>query len=217
MKRRFSIFMALATTLPVLAQDPANRAAAINEQREADERYRSLSGIVEQLQEAYSAQTRRLNGLSSEINTLREQSRDDARKATANLATREELKRLAEQVQEIDKKREADTKLILEKIERLAKIASTPAPVIVTPAAINSSDSESRPHKPVSNDVPEGNYYMHKVKKGESLSAIIAAFNTKLKAEGKPTVTFDAVKKANPTMDPNNVIIGRTIRIPAGS
>ena len=209
--------MALATTLPVLAQDPANRAAAINEQREADERYRSLSGIVEQMQEAYAAQSRRLNSITSEINTLRDQSREDARKATVNLATREELKRLAEQVQEIDRKREADNRLILEKIERLAKVVATPVPVVVTPPAPrNDSDSETKSTKHVANEVPEGNFYMHKVKPGETLSAIIAAFNTKLKAEGKPTVTFDMVKKANPTMNPNNVVVGRTIRIPAG-
>ncbi len=203
--------MFMSSDMVVQGQDQSAQAAAIQERKEMEERFRSLEGLVQQLQEANLILTRKLTEQSSEINTLREHMREEQTRALGNLATREELKKFAGTIQEVDRKREGDNKMMIERIEKVAKIAaSTPPPVVIHPPPTGSGN------KPEAPDV-EGNFFKHKVKTGESLSKILEAYNTALREKGKAMVTMDMVKRANPTMDANNIIVGRTILIPVPS
>jgi hypothetical protein len=61
-----------------------------------------------------------------------------------------------------------------------------------------------------------GEYYPYKIKSGDSLTRIIGAYNSQLKEKGmnKAPITLDMVKKANPKLNPNNLPVGREIKIP---
>src|ERR1035441_1809919 len=75
--------------------------------------------------EAQAQQGRRIDALEKEINELR----DKVNTPVVNdSASRGDLKKLAEQVQEIDRKRSDDRDLILKEIEKLGKAAAI-APV----------------------------------------------------------------------------------------
>ena len=183
-------------TTRLTAQDAAAEAALIAERKAAEERSKRLEALLEDMKEAYEAQQKRLMALAEEINRLRE----ETARAGNNLATREELRKLAEKIQEVDQKREADKELILKELQKLAK-APPPLPVEHKASAEGNAD------------VPD-KFFTHVVKQGEYLSTIISAFNAELKAKGKGTVTLSQVKKANPNLNPDNLKVGQEILIP---
>ena len=210
--KRFLILLAAAffAFRPLaFAQDTAAQAAALAEKREAEERYKALAAQFENLGESYAALQKRMSSLENEMAALRDAvqtERSDRLKAALNYATRDDLKTLLDKItREIDQKRESDKRLIMEEIGKIARIASKP---IILPAP-----PENRP-PPEPKSEPSGEFYTHVVREGETLSAIINAYNTRLKAEGKGRVTLDQVKKSNPKMDPERVIVGREILIP---
>jgi LysM repeat protein len=197
------LFIGAVSLTPIqsLAQDNAAQAAAAAERRENEDRYKRLNAMFEELSEAFALQQKKIGTLVDEINRLREENSQFQNKQSA-YASREDLRKLAEKVQEIDQKREADKKLILEEIQRIAKIASTPPPVI---------ERKTSSTKPI--DTNE-NFYPYTVQKGDTLSGIINAYNVELKKSGKPAITLEQVKKANPKMNPDRVPVGREILIP---
>ncbi|MBI2928996.1 MAG: serine hydrolase [Verrucomicrobia bacterium] len=109
---------------PVAAVEPiaAAAAAAAAERYEAEERYRHLSATLEELQATLEAQHNRIDSLVSELKGLRE---EDTR-ADAHQVSHAEIKELVERLREADQKREADRKLILEEIAKLAKAPAPP-------------------------------------------------------------------------------------------
>src|ERR1022692_3916578 len=86
-----------------------------------------LSGQIQDAQEALALQDKRIAALEKEIGELRDKVNTPA--VHEDYANREDLKRLAEQVQEIDRKRQDDRELILAQLEKLSKAAAvTPLP-----------------------------------------------------------------------------------------
>src|ERR1700722_12181735 len=81
-----------------------------------------LSGQIQDLLDAQAQQGKRIDALEKEISDVRDKVNTPA---VDNSASRDDLKKLAEQVQEIDKKRQDDRDLILKQIERLG---ATPPP-----------------------------------------------------------------------------------------
>src|ERR1700677_2965392 len=77
-----------------------------------------LSGQIQDLTEAKAQQGKRLDTLEKEINDLSDKLNQPA---VNNSASVDDLKKLAEQVQDIDQKRQDDRKLILDQLEKLAK------------------------------------------------------------------------------------------------
>src|SRR6266511_5393444 len=123
MKRPLSLLLVALCSgellFPSLAQDStANRAAAIAERDAAEERYKRLSSAVDDLWNAKGEQDRRLAALTEEIRNLRAES---SRPETSKYVTRDELNKLVKTVEEIERKREADKKLILEQFEELKR------------------------------------------------------------------------------------------------
>lgn len=210
--RCFTGFIALLlalsiTSRPLAADEASQRAAALADRQESDERARRLASTVEELLASQAVLQKKLNGLVDEIRQLRE----DQSRQNPNLVTRDELRRLAEQVQEIDRKRETDKRLILEEIQKLAK---TPVVIPVpTPAATPNSSRGSSTSTPSSTSGGDRekieNGYYHVVEKGETLSVIVQAYREK-----GVKVTRKAVEEANPGMNPNRLIVGRKIFIP---
>ncbi|MGA2030316.1 MAG: LysM peptidoglycan-binding domain-containing protein [Verrucomicrobiota bacterium] len=161
-----------------------------------------LSGQIQDLLAAQDAQNKRMDALEKEIGDLQ----DKLNQPDANsFASADDLKKLAEQVQAIDKKRQEDNDLILKELEKLEKVDGSsasshkPQPIIL-PATDNSTASTSGPQKG----------YDYTIATGDTLSAIAKAY----RAQGIK-VTTEQILKANSGLDPKNMKVGQKIFIPA--
>ncbi len=211
---------------PAFAQDGPARAAV--EREAAEENYKLLSSAVNGLTTGQADLQRRFAALADEIRTLRAQ---DNKIDTSKFVTREELNRLVESVKEIDRKREADKKLILDEFEELKKDLRKmlAAPSSALPAASSNKNKSSsgsergtakateknpgertaKPYEAVTNQ--EGVYYV--VQAGNNLLAIVKAHNEEFKKQSKKT-TLQLVRDSNPGLKDTNLKVGQKIFIP---
>lgn len=201
----------------VFSQD----AAAIAAQREAEERERRMSALIESLQQANNVQQRRINDLNNDVAALRRQLvelENRFKNSQLGNATQTDIRKVYDKMAEIEKNRQADNNLVKDQFVELKKLLDKP-PVFVT-AAPPVTRNETKTAKPDNNE-PEpqeftGEFYPYKIKSGDRLMQVIAAYNAELKTQGKnkAPITLDMVKKANPKLNPNNLPVGREIKIP---
>ena len=121
------------------------------------------------------------------------------------------MKKLAEQVQEIDKKRQEDNDRVLKELERLEKSlgassSSHRSPPDITP---DTTPTPIKSHPTTSPSGPQ-NGYDYTIQRGDTLLAIAKAY----RAQGIK-VTTDQILKANPGLDAKNMKVGQKIFIPA--
>src|SRR5580765_5412535 len=165
MKRIFLwLAVALWLALPIsrsLAQDRAEAAAAIAARQDADDRYQRLSASVQELQAANAGLQKKLSAVLEELQKVRE----EAARNGANYATHEDLNRLAEKLREVDQKREADNRRILDALEKLAK---TPIPAVPAPNGENEP-----PGKQKSEQRQTEKGYWYEIKREDRLSVIV--------------------------------------------
>jgi LysM repeat protein len=189
MKRIFVLVAAivLGPSLILRAQDAAT-----------EERLNKLEGKIEDLRSGQDALRRQTEVLSKEIEALR----DHMGKPTGNYAAQEDLKRLADAVKEVDRKRIEDAEKVRNELLKLQKSLSTPTPPRRTPSA----SENSSPTKPEGSD--KG--YEYVVKKGDTLSIIVKAYR-----DNNVKVTTDQILKANPGLKPEKLTVGQKIWVPA--
>jgi LysM repeat protein len=185
-------FALIAAFMPrVSAQDAATQA-------ELDK----LSGQIQDVQDSLAAQDKRIEAIEKKVGDMQ----DQVNKPAGNdFASTDDLKKLAEQVQEIDKKRQEDNQKILDAIGKLGKtgggdyhkpdISPNPPPVNNTPTANNGSPQQG---------------YEYTIAPGNTLSAIAKAY----RAQGVK-VSVAQILAANPGLSANNLIVGKKIFIPA--
>ncbi len=215
----------------VFAQDAATLAA----RREAEERDRRMDAAMERLSEANLVQQQRITALINENNTLHRQLTElenRFRNSQVGAVTRDDLQKVYAKMGEIEKARQADKTLlteqinkILDKVEEIAKrppvikVEAPSAPVRTDPKPSQTRDREKEKEKEkdkepeTAPDNPNG-YYTYTIKSGDRLMAVIKAYNDELKDKNKKPITLDQVKKANPKMNPNNLVVGKEILIP---
>jgi LysM repeat protein len=160
-----------------------------------------LSGQIQDLLDAQALQAKRITALEKEISELRDKSGQPGATDTANA---DDLKKLADQVQEIDKKRQEDRELILKEIGKLGKVGGSSSgrkstPNVTTNAATGGSST-----------VGKENGYEYKVAAGDTLNIVAKAYR-----DQGIKVTADQILKANPGLDPKNLKVGQKIFIPA--
>lgn len=172
------------------AQDAAN-----------DERYNKLAGQIEDLRSSQDALSRKLESIAKDIDALRGQTE---KQPSANLASEEDLKRLAEAVKEIDRKRIDDNEKIRTELKGLGRtLAASPISAHKSPAPVEDGSAKSKA------TVPDKGY-PYEVKKGDTLSLIVKAY-----CDNNIKVTMDQVLKANPGLKPEKMRVGQKIFIPA--
>jgi len=110
-----------------------------------EERLNQLSGKIETILEGQEALRKRLNELAREIEDVREQ----ASKPTGNYASQEDLKRLAESVKEIDRKRLEDYDKIRTELLKLGRTLTA-----TTPSSKNPSATQTEKTVPANDDKP---------------------------------------------------------------
>jgi len=183
------IFLATVSVATVFGQDAGT-------QQQIDK----LTGQVQDLLDAQAQQGKRLDALAKDIAELRDKVNTPA---VNNSASAEDLKTLAAQVQEIDKKRQADRDLIIKQIEQLGK-GATGTPVKPKSKATPAPDdtATTAPATPQKG-------YEYTVKAGDTLSLIAKAYR-----EQGVKVTTAQLLKANPGLDATKLYVGKKVFIP---
>ncbi|HJN90860.1 MAG TPA: LysM domain-containing protein [Verrucomicrobiota bacterium] len=194
MKRLLS-FSLLLIVISLLESTPALGQGTSLDTRALREDYRRLQSQLADLLEAHSALKSELSKLRNDVRLLRTKSANK----DPSTATRTDLEGLAKSIREVDRKRVQDKELILKEMKALIRS--------------NSRDiSKTKPPK-VSPTPQKG--FNHTVQSGETISAIIAAYNTELKSQGtKKRITLTSVLAANPKLNPRTMRIGQSLFIP---
>ena len=191
----FPIALIVLAAGPARAADIAGSAAAVAAQQEAEERYKQMAATVEEMKETQAAQQRKIAALAAELGKLR----DDVVKANNNAATTDSLKRLADQIQEVDKKRVADNERILAEFAKLGKAIS-----VTPPAHPRTTDTPINPLP-----VASGEGFDYVIAKNDTLGDIVTAY----RKQGI-NVTRKMVMDANPNVKWEALRIGQKIFIP---
>ena len=154
-----------------------------------------LNGRVQNLIDIQAAQGKRIEALEKEIAGLGDRVNQD------------DLKKLAAQVQEIDRKRQEDNVRILKELERLGKALGAPQPIRKTTPTAPTTTPAGNPG-PAAGSPQKG--YDYNVRSGDTLSAIAKAYR-----DQGIKVTTDQILKANPGLNSSDMKIGQKIFIPA--
>jgi hypothetical protein len=218
MKRAFVLFAfpIFLLRLPVTAQEAglptnpppsprAGAAAAIAAREEAEERYKRLAADLQAVQSDNEALHAKIASLEQEIQNLRAaQSR-----AADTSGIQEDLKRLADAIQEVDKKRQEDKEAISEEIRKSIGGLERSLGAVPTPARKTEAKT-SAPPEPAASE--KG--YLYTVQEGDRLDLIVKAYNADFRSKGMKTITLRQAKEANPNVDWNRLRVGQKIVIP---
>jgi TolA-binding protein len=209
MKRAFILFVIpiLLLRLPVMAQDTSGTAAAIAAKDDAEERYKRLAADLQAVQSDNEAMHAKITAMETEIQTLR-----DAQAHTAdNSGMQDQLKHLAETIQEVDKKRLADKDAISEEIRK--SIGGLEKSMGAAPSL--SHGSEPKPVAiPDNTTTPDKAGYSYTIKDGDTLGEIVRAYNKDYKSKGLKTISLKQAKEANPNVDWARLKVNQKIIIP---
>ena len=186
----------LCASLPARAQDAAV-AAAEREEREAN--YKRMATKMEGIEETLHAQSKRIDKLISEISSLREEV-DRLKNRNESAAVQENLRHLAEKIEEVDKKRVADGESVTRKLKEISKGVTKMAETPVLPAP----PTKQKPEPPGRDDKA------YTIKEGDTLVRIV----TELRAQNYK-ITQKQVMDANPGVNWNRLKPGQTVIIPA--
>ena len=144
-----------------------------------------------------------LNRLSKEIDSLRGQ----VNTPSGNYASQDDLKRVADAVKEIDRKRLEDYDKIRAELKRIANAVSSPGASSGHKQPVSTVDDTSAQNTSKPNS-DKGFEYV--IQKGDTLSVIVQAYKEK-----NIKVSTDDILKANPGLKPEKLKVGQKIFIPA--
>jgi LysM repeat protein len=184
--------LATAAAPRVRAQDAATQA-----------QLDKISGQIQDVQDALAQQDKRITTLEQKIGDLQEKT---SQPTGNDYASTDDLKKLAEKVQEIDRKRQEDNQKILEVIAKLGHGGGSHKPDL---APTETPTDNGTPGPAANSGGPQQGYY-YTIAPGNTLSAIAKAY----RAQGVK-VSVEEILKANPGLSANSLIVGKKIFIPA--
>jgi LysM repeat protein len=156
-----------------------------------------MSGQIEDLLAAKAEQDKRIAVLVKEVEGLREQ----LAKPAGNYASADDVRKLAEVVKEVDRKRVADNEEIAKQIENVVKAASS---------AGRKSTATAPPVKSGTSAGGRETGYEYEIMPGDTLSTIAEAYRAK-----GVKVTADEILKANPGLKERSLQVGQKIFVPS--
>ena len=192
MKRIYFLLatLALCAAPAVRAQDAATL-----------ERLDKLAGRIEDLTAAQEARKKQISELNRELEGVREQSG----KPNTRYARQEDLKGLAESIEQVDRKRMEDA----EKIHsELLKLRNGLEKSLTPPKPKPTSSPREKP--PGEKPAGDEKVFPYVIQSGDTLSAIVQAYKEK-----NIKVTAAQILKANPGLKAERLIVGTKIFIPA--
>ena len=189
----------LIAGLPSIAFAQASYGAEAYAQRQQEEeRWRRMSAQMEELLNKQEDMRRRITTLEEENRSLRA---EVTRAGNAGVSPEEfqrVTKQLADKLKEVDDKRVADNRAVLEEMKKLIRDLR---PSLTTPAPSVPRTSDPLPKEEL--------FYSHTMQERETISAVVQAF----RAQGVNT-SVDAILKANPKIDARRLRVGQVIQIP---
>jgi TolA-binding protein len=211
MKRAFILLViSLSTAFRAIPQEvptapPPTTASEIAAAQGAEERYKRMAADMQALQMDNESLKAKVASLEQKIDELRQQLASSAN----NNGVQEDLKRLAEKITEVDKKREEDKQVIAEQIRKsIGGLEKT----LVSSSAPTRSATPKAP--PAADPAPAANGFSYTIQEGDTLLAIIKAYNADFKSKGLRTISLKQAKEANPTVDWDRLRVGQKIIIP---
>lgn len=207
-----TVLLIVAVTTSVRAQTSSSLLASAAK-AEMEEKIRRLEADIEDLKTLNSSLTANLNKVTRQVKTQTEVMKKfaDAYKIILTDYVRHDtVNQLSRSVREIEQNRESDKKLFLQKFNDLRQLILDNPPKILHVPPNPNNNSGGRPAR---SDEPAGTY--HVVGPKQTLTDIIAAYNSELKRKGRRArVTLTQVKAANPGLNPNIIHPGQKIFIP---
>jgi len=219
----------LLLRLPTLGQDAAvtnaaadvpasaaTRAAAAAEQQGVDEKFKQLAADIATLSAANQLLLEKVAVLKDDL----EKVRADQTRFAAGAVGREDLKSLAQRIEEVDKKRQEDRDAISDEIkksaERLEKLLTNAAvPASRPPRSPGAGVGPAPARPPRAGLVPVAeDSYTYTVQSGDRIRTIVRACNDEFISKGMKTITTQQAMDANPGVDWSNLKIGQKIVIP---
>jgi LysM repeat protein len=204
----------LCTNASAAPQDNAATAAAEREEMEAN--YKRMHVKLEQLEEAFRSQQKHFTDLAGEISSLRSEV-DRLKNKNESAATQDSIKVLKEKIEEVDRKRRADSEQVAKTLSGFAKDLTktplAPAPKDPGPAPVPKEPGAGPRGDKAPKESPGGppeKSYEYKIKSGDTLARIV----TELRAQNWK-VTQKQVIDANPGVKWERLKIGQTIFIPS--
>ncbi len=182
----------LAAPVIVPAQDAAT-----------EERLNKLSAQIDVLVEAKEAQNKRIEALERQVSDLQSQ----VSKPSGNYASVDDLKKVADGVNEVDRKRKADREDVADELEKLRK-----ALIGGAGSGGGRRTSVTPVETPKATFDPATPHMEYQVQSGDSLSAIAKAYRDK-----GVKVTLQQILAANPGLKPESMKVGQKIIIPASA
>ena len=194
-----AITPAAAADVPTNA---ATKAAAVAEQQAVDEKFKQLAAEIETLRGDNQLLLDKLSSLKKDLQQI---SAEQARLA-AGAITREDLKPLAQNIAEVDKRRLEDKDTIADEIKK--------SEVRIVKLIASAADSAPKPPvKPAIAPAAEDGF-LYTVQAGDILPVIVAGYNDEFRRKGMKTITQRQVMAANPGVDWSRLKIGQQIVIP---
>lgn len=206
MKKIVPLILCLLAGAPVLvnAASALTEAAILAAHRDSEERFRRLEADIQNIQDTQQVLLKRQEEFRQRLDRLAQEIRDfkdDQGRSTGKYATREEVRSFVDKLKELDDKREADKKLILNGLQQLAKAPPVPAAVEPRTPPPAARDSEEAP-------------YLYTVKRNDRLLDIIAGYNEHFQKQGMAKITLNQVLRVNPGLKADRLMVGKQIRIP---
>ena len=193
---------------------------------------RQLQTRFQQAEESEERLRARIQKLESTIAELRSQIGDVRSVASAagkDSVTQDQLKKVLDQLRDLDRRRQEDNEKVLQQIKKLADLPAPPPPNFDEPkskgrkpaadagAGAGKGDAKTEPKAPEAKAEPpkpslpaDYEFYEHVVRDNQSLGQIINEYN---KGYGLK-VRLKHVLEANPKLRPERVVPGQKIRIP---
>lgn len=188
----------LIAGLPSTASAASYGAEAYAQRQQEEERWRRMSAQMEELLNKQEDMRRRITTLEEENRALRSEVTRAENSGVSPEEFQRVTKQLTDKLKEVDDKRVADNKAVLEEVKRLVRDLK---PTTTAPAPSVPRASDPLPA------TQEG--YTHVMQEGQTISAVVQAF----RAQGVNT-SVDAILKANPKIDPRRLRVGQEIFIP---
>ena len=164
-----------------------------------EERLNKVNGHVADLLEAQKVQQERISELAKAVEALREQ----MAKTPVNSASREEIRKVAEQIQEVDQKRVADNERIMREIEKLGRAGLAP------PSDKGAGKGRRKTANQAEGQSGNEKVFEHIIESGDTPSTIAMAYREK-----GFKVTTEQIIKANPGLKATSLQVGQKIYIP---
>jgi Skp family chaperone for outer membrane proteins len=203
--RRPLLFAALFSALVFVASNAQdNPAAAAAAREESETRYQRLTSRIDDLEVSFQRFQKDLDKLESQIRGLREQMSRVADNSQ-HTATQESIKRLADAVEEVDRKRLKDQESVNSALREMEKLILKGGGSGSTPKR-----SDNTPKQPQTPDKGSGKGYEYTIRSNDNATRIAAA----LREQKGIKITGQQIIDANPGLDWTKLKIGQKIFIP---